>query len=92
MWQRLSRSPQGRVRYALKTPWRNGTTHVEFEPIDFIAKLAALVPPPRTQLIHFHGFFAPNANLHAQSAALALRFYALLMNEFAKVRYRGIAK
>ena len=40
--QRLSISPQGRVRYALKTPWRNGTTHVEFEPVDFIAKLAAL--------------------------------------------------
>jgi hypothetical protein len=32
----------------------------------FIAKLATLVPPPRTQLIRFHGFFAPNARLHAQ--------------------------
>ena len=30
------------MRYQLKTPWRNGTTHVEFEPIEFIAKLAAL--------------------------------------------------
>ncbi len=33
------------VRYPLKTPWKNGTTHVEFEPNEFIAKLAALVPP-----------------------------------------------
>ncbi|MCE3002026.1 MAG: transposase, partial [Xanthomonadaceae bacterium] len=41
-------------------------THVEFEPIDFIAKLAALVPPPRTHLTRFHGIFAPNANLRAQ--------------------------
>ena len=40
--RRLSISPQGRVRYQLKTPWKNGSTHVEFEPIDFIAKLAAL--------------------------------------------------
>lgn len=31
--QRLSISPQGRVRYQLKTPWKNGATHVEFEPI-----------------------------------------------------------
>jgi len=31
--KRLSLSPQGRVRYQLKTPWRNGTTHVEFEPV-----------------------------------------------------------
>ena len=64
--KRLSLSPQGTVRYQLKTPWRNGTTHMEFEPIEFIAKLAALVPPPRAHLTRFHGIFAPNANLRAQ--------------------------
>ncbi len=64
--RRLSLSPQGRVRYALKTPWSNGTTHVEFEPVDFIGKLAALVPPPRAHLTRFHGIFAPNAVLRAQ--------------------------
>ena len=26
----------GQVRYQLKTPWRNGTTHVIFEPLDFM--------------------------------------------------------
>ena len=57
--QRLSISPQGRVRYQLKTPWRNGTTHVEWDAVDFIAKLAALVPPPRAHLTRFHGVFAP---------------------------------
>jgi hypothetical protein len=64
--KRLSISPQGRVRYQLKTPWKNGTTHVEFEPVEFIAKLAALVPPPRAHLTRFHGVFAPNAALRAQ--------------------------
>ena len=64
--KRLSISPQGRVRYELKTPWRNGTTHVEWEAVDFIAKLAALVPPPRAHLTRFHGVFAPNAALRAQ--------------------------
>ena len=64
--RRLSISPQGRVRCELKTPWKNGTTHVEFEPFDFIAKLAALLPPPRAHLTRFHGIFAPNANLRAQ--------------------------
>ena len=34
--------------------------------MDFIAKLAALVPPPRAHLPRFHGVFAPNANLRAQ--------------------------
>jgi hypothetical protein len=35
------------VRLALKTPYRDGTTHVAFEPEDFIARLVALVPKPR---------------------------------------------
>ncbi len=54
------------MRYQFKTPWRNGTTHVEWDAVDFIAKLAALVPPPRAHLTRFHGVFAPNANLRAQ--------------------------
>ena len=37
---RLSFTPQGRVRYTLKTPYRDGTTHVVFGPLDFIARLA----------------------------------------------------
>jgi hypothetical protein len=39
-----------KVRYPLKTPYRDGTTHVIFEPLDFIARLAALVPKPRVNL------------------------------------------
>ena len=52
---------QGMVRYQLKTPYRDGTTHVMFEPLDFIAKLAALVPKPRVNLTRFHGVLAPNS-------------------------------
>jgi hypothetical protein len=47
------------VRYALKTPYRDGTTHVIFEPEDFIARLPALVPKPHAHLIRYHGVFAP---------------------------------
>ena len=57
--QRLSLTNQGQVRYELKTPYRDGTTHVIFEPVDFIAKLAALAPKPRVNLTRFHGVFAP---------------------------------
>ena len=45
--QRLSISPQGRVRFNIKTPWRNGTTHVEWDAVESIAKLAAMVAPAR---------------------------------------------
>ena len=63
--QRLSLTPAGKVRYELKTPFRNGTTHVIFEPLDFIARLAALVPKPRVNLTRFHGVFAPNSQHRA---------------------------
>jgi len=64
--KRLSLTNQGEVRYELKTPYRDGTTHVIFEPVDFIAKLAALVPKPRVNLTRFHGVFAPNSQHRAR--------------------------
>jgi len=42
-----------------------GTTHIVLEPVDFMARLAALVPPPRAHLTRFHGVFAPHAALRA---------------------------
>ncbi|GHK39167.1 hypothetical protein ECZU06_62920 [Escherichia coli] len=53
------------MRYQLKTPYRDGTTHVIFEPLDFIARLAAPVPKPRVNLTRFHGVFAPNSRHRA---------------------------
>jgi hypothetical protein len=63
--KRLSLTEHGQVRYSLKTPWRDGTTHVIFEPLDFIARLAALIPKPRVNLTRFHGVFAPNSKHRA---------------------------
>jgi len=67
--QRLSMTQHGKVRYELKTPYRDGTTHVFFDPVDFVGKLAALIPPPRLNLTRFFGVFAPNSNLRAQVTA-----------------------
>ncbi len=57
--ERLSILPDGRVAYRLRHRWRNGATHVMFEPLDLVAKLAALVPPPRFNLVRYHGIFGP---------------------------------
>jgi hypothetical protein len=46
--------------YKMKTPWRDGTTHVSFSHLDFIARLVALIPPPRMNMVRYHGVFAPN--------------------------------
>lgn len=67
--ERLSLTSTGKVRYELKTPYHDGTTHVFFEPLDFMAKLAALVPPPRLNLVRFFGVFAPNASVRAEVTA-----------------------
>jgi len=64
--KRLSMTRNGQVRYELKTPWRNGTTHVIFEPLDFISRLVSLVPRPRANLTRFHGVFAPNSKYRAR--------------------------
>ena len=58
--QRLSLNSQGKVIYQLKTPYENGTTRIILEPLDFLSRLASLIPRPRTNLIRFHGVFAPN--------------------------------
>lgn len=59
--ERLSVLPDGRLLYELRHRWRNGTTHIVFEPLEFLAKLAALVPPPRFNLVRYHGILAPAA-------------------------------
>lgn len=35
------------VDLKLKTPWRDGTTHLVMSPQEFMQRLAALVPQPR---------------------------------------------
>jgi hypothetical protein len=45
--------PGGLHHVMLRTLYRDGTSHVIFEPLDFIAKLAALVPKPRVNLTRF---------------------------------------
>ena len=63
--ERLDLTAQGQVRYRLKTAYRDGATHIVLDPLDFIARLAALVPPPRVHLTRFHGVFAAHAALRA---------------------------
>jgi Putative transposase len=54
--------------------YRDGTTHIvldpldlmdPLDPLDLMARLAALVPPPRMHLTRFHGVFAPHSKLRA---------------------------
>jgi hypothetical protein len=64
--KRLSLTRNGQVRYELKTPWRNGTTHIIFEPLDFVARLVSLVPKPRVNLTRFHSAGESDCTSYAQ--------------------------
>jgi hypothetical protein len=70
--KRLALTSRGMVRYELKTPYRDGTTHVIFEPLVFITKLAALVAKPQVNLTRYHVVLAPNSK-HRINATPAKR-------------------
>jgi hypothetical protein len=64
--ERLRRNRAGQVVLQLKSAYQDGTTHIVMAPLEFMQRLAALVPRPRLHLIRFHGVLAPNAKLRAQ--------------------------
>ncbi len=68
--ERLHLTAAGHVRLTLKSPWADGTPHLEFEPIDLLGRLAALTPRPRINLVLYHGMPAPRAAWRA----LVIRF------------------
>jgi hypothetical protein len=59
--ERLSKLSDGRILYRLRHQWRDGTLYVIFDPLDLMGKLAALVPPPRFNLVRYQGLLAPSA-------------------------------
>jgi len=59
------------LRYKLKKAWRDGTRIVTLDPHELIARICAMVPPPRFQRIRFHGVFSPNSALRGDVVASA---------------------
>jgi len=59
--ERLRIGADGSIFLRPKRPWKDGSTHVVYEPLDFVAKLAALVPRPHKNLVVYHGVLAANA-------------------------------
>ena len=59
--ERLRLRSDGRVALELKTAWRDGTRELVFEPLEFLERLAAMTPPPETNLLICHGVLAPRA-------------------------------
>ncbi len=58
---RLRRLPGGRVAYRLKYVGRGRGKHRIMEPMELIARLAALIPPPRYPLVRYAGVLGPRS-------------------------------
>jgi Putative transposase len=54
------------VRLDFKKPWSDGTTSVEIAPLALIARLAALVPPPRRHLTGYFGVLSSHSSHRSQ--------------------------
>ena len=48
---RLQPMPDGTVVLELPRRWTDGTTHLIFDPVELLERLAALVPRPRVNLV-----------------------------------------
>jgi hypothetical protein len=67
--ERLKRTADGRVLLTLKAEWSDGTTHLLFEPIELLERLAALTPRLRINLVLHHGGLASHSRWHARAVA-----------------------
>jgi len=61
----LQQLKEDEYSFKLKTAWNDGTTHLILSGMELIEKLSALVPPPRVNLIRYHGILAPHAKNRA---------------------------
>jgi hypothetical protein len=52
---------EGDVVLQLRHRWADGTTHLRFDPLEFLGRLAVLVPRPRINLILYYGVLGARA-------------------------------
>ncbi len=63
--ERLQLRASGDVVLKLKHPYSDGTSHLLFSGLEFVEKLAALVPAPRIHLTRFFGCLAPHSKIRS---------------------------
>lgn len=70
--ERLTETGDGNeLCYELKQAWREGTHLVRLDPNELLARIYAMVSPPRFHMVRFHGVLAPNSSLREQLVASA---------------------
>ncbi len=59
---RLRRLPDGRITFRVKYAGKGRAKHRVMTPLELMARLSALIPPPRYPLVRFHGALAPRSS------------------------------
>ncbi len=67
--ERMSLLADGRIAYRLRKPRKSGATHLVLEPVQLLARISALIPPPRFALTRFAGVLAPSSPWRADVVA-----------------------
>ena len=67
----ISRRVAGGQSATKQRPWSDGTTAFVFTPEEFVGRLAALVPPPQSNLVVYRGVLAARSRFRARVVALA---------------------
>lgn len=67
---RFSELPDGKIQYRLKRQWYDGSEALTLTPLELLARLASLIPPPYSNLTRYHGIFGSNANGRRELQAL----------------------
>ena len=67
------------LSYRLPKTTHTGLTNIQIDPLEFIEKIAALIPPPRKHRHHYHGVFAPNAPLRRLIVTAAIQIPKILV-------------
>jgi hypothetical protein len=67
---RLHRTPNGQVLLDLRHRWADGTTHLLFDPLELLERLAALTPRPRINLLLYYGVLGARSAWRSRLAQL----------------------
>jgi hypothetical protein len=59
--ERMTLTDDGMIAYRLRHIQKGRATHRVMNPLEFMARLSALIPPPRHHLLRFYGVFAPHS-------------------------------
>ncbi len=59
--ERMTMTDDGMIAYRLRHVQKGRATHRLMNPLEFMARLSALIPTPRHPLLRFYGVFAPHS-------------------------------